>query len=97
MAAFFTPPETAIRICITASFEARVKRIANREGMTYEMANQETKIREETERKRFLDLYDIDINDLSKYDVIINNDRLTENQTYELCHSIALHALRNLD
>ncbi|MCH8906109.1 MAG: cytidylate kinase family protein [Candidatus Heimdallarchaeota archaeon] len=93
LAAFFTPTETAIRICITASKETRWKRIAKRDGKGFESARQETETRERTERQRFLDLYSIDVNDLSQYDVILNTDRLNEEQTFDLCKSIVEHAL----
>jgi len=84
LAAFFTPKDAALKICITASPNVRYKRIAKREKKSYQDAESETLIREKTEQKRFMDLYGIDINDLSEYDIIINTDRFNFEQTVKL-------------
>ncbi|MGD2201258.1 MAG: AAA family ATPase [Candidatus Bathyarchaeota archaeon] len=63
-----------LRIFLTAPLESRVKRIAYRENISLEEARRETQVRGESERERFLKYYDIDIRDLSIYDVILNTD-----------------------
>lgn len=93
LAIYFTSKETALKICITASPQIRWERIAKRENIDIEAAKEETEIREKSERQRYLSLYDIDVNDLSKYDIIINSDRLDETQTYELTLLIAKYKL----
>ncbi|MFH1180349.1 MAG: cytidylate kinase family protein [Candidatus Bathyarchaeota archaeon] len=61
-----------LRIYVTCPFEERVKRIAGREGRTLSEVEQETRVREDFEQHRYKEYYDIDLSDLSVYDVIIN-------------------------
>ncbi len=82
-----------IRICITASPQVRWKRISKREQTTLEKARNETIIREDVERERFKKLYNIDIDDMSVYDVIINSDRLDEEEVYDLVEVVVRHVL----
>ena len=96
LASHFSPLDTAIRICITASEEVRWQRIAKRDNISLEKAKKETDVREDAERNRFLSLYGIDVQDLSSYDIIIRNDRLNESETYKLCESIVTFVLNNL-
>ena len=63
-----------IKIFLTAPFEARVKRIADREGTSLEEAREATRLREEVERERFRTYYGVDICDLSIYDVVLNTE-----------------------
>ncbi|HDO20577.1 MAG: AAA family ATPase [archaeon GB-1845-036] len=67
-----------IKIYLTAPIEARAKRVAKRDKKTFEEALKEVKIREESNRKRYLKFYGIDLNDLSIYDIIINTDKWEE-------------------
>jgi len=60
---------------VTAPLEVRVERIAQRDGDPYEDALGETIKREKSERKRYKKLYNIDIQDLSIFDIILNTDK----------------------
>ncbi|MFW9851537.1 MAG: (d)CMP kinase [Candidatus Thorarchaeota archaeon] len=60
-------------IYVSAPFETRVERIAKRDNKTIEEVRVETITREESEKKRYKALYNIDISDLSIYDIIINS------------------------
>jgi cytidylate kinase len=84
LAAHFTPEDAKLKICITARPDIRYQRIASRENRSFEDAKQETTIREEAEFKRFKDLYNIDVNDMSCYDVVINSDRLNFEETVNI-------------
>lgn len=64
-----------LTIYITAPLKTRVQRIAERENRTKEEVKKETLMREESERHRYQKLYNIDISDLSIYDVIINTKK----------------------
>lgn len=86
--AAYKAPDADIRICITASPQVRWERIAKREGMSLEKARNETIIREDAERERFRTLYNIDIDDMTVYDVIFNTDRLTEEEVFELVNVV---------
>ena len=92
LAAYFTPKNAILKMSINASFETRCKRIAARDNHTLQEATSETKTREKSERKRFLDLYNIDINDDTVYDIIINSDRMSEEETYQMAKSIVLRS-----
>jgi cytidylate kinase len=61
-----------IKIYLWTPFEERVKRIAKREGRNIENVILETRRREESERERFLQYYNIDTADLSVYDIVLN-------------------------
>lgn len=93
LAAYFTPPDTLLKICITASPEIRWKRIAKRDNNDLEMAKSETLTREKSEHNRYFKLYQIDVWDTSIYDIIINTDRLDVEQTYLLCKIIVQHVI----
>lgn len=66
--------EPHIRIFLTTPLEARIRRIANREGIGLEEARAETLMRAESERQRFKDYYGVDIDDMTIYDVVLNTD-----------------------
>jgi cytidylate kinase len=63
-----------IKIFLTAPFEARVRRIADRDCASIGEAREVTRLREEVERDRFRKYYGIDIYDLSIYDVVLNTE-----------------------
>jgi cytidylate kinase len=63
-----------LRIFVRCPFEVRVRRIADREGREYDEVEQETRAREELEQRRYHDYYDVDISDLTIYDVILNTN-----------------------
>ncbi|MFA9517572.1 (d)CMP kinase [Halopenitus sp. H-Gu1] len=64
-----------VRIWLDAPLEVRAARIADREGKDVDRAREETRRREESESKRYLEYYDIPIEDLSIYDVVYNTSR----------------------
>jgi cytidylate kinase len=63
-----------IKLFLTTPFEARVRRIAEREAFSFEEARRETLTRSKSERERFMRYYGIDITDLTIYDVVLNTD-----------------------
>jgi cytidylate kinase len=69
-----------IRICLTAPLEERLRRIAERDGVPLEVAKRETMAREVYERDRFLRYYQVDIEDLSPYNIILDTS-LTDIKT----------------
>lgn len=64
-----------LRIWIAASAECRAQRIAERESVDFESARAETVLRERSESARYKKYYDIDIFDLSIYDLVINSEK----------------------
>ncbi len=61
-----------LSIWLKAPLEIRVQRIAQREKKSYERALDETRLREKSEAKRFLEIYNIDVFDLDIYDLILD-------------------------
>ena len=66
------------RFWLDAPLSVRGERIADREEKSVAEARAVTKRREQSEAKRYADLYDIDIHDLSIYDAAINTARWGE-------------------
>ena len=73
----------ALKIYIDASPEVRMSRIGVREGETVEEACAKTVDRQKSEAKRYKMYYDIDIEDKSVYDLVINTDDLDPDQVVE--------------
>lgn len=61
-----------LRIHLRCPLEERVRRIAEREGRALEEVERETRFREENELRRFRELYGVDLEDLSVYDLVVN-------------------------
>ena len=84
-----------LRIFLKTPFEARIRRISEREGITYEEAERETVSRSESEKERFQEYYGVDIADLSIYDNVLNTDlfepeatsRILKSQDEEYCNA----------
>jgi len=75
------------RIWITVSDEERAKRIQNREGGDYEDCLIRSIKRQMDDKERYLKLYDIDLDDLSPYNLIIDADEMDANDVFELVYS----------
>lgn len=73
----------ALKVYLDASPEVRVARIGGREDKDLTVAVEETRRRQESEAKRYLMYYGIDISDLSVYDLVINTDVLTPDEVLE--------------
>lgn len=65
-----------LRVWLDAPSSVRAARIADREGKSVEQARSETQARAESEALRYQEIYDIDIEDRSIYDLSINTARL---------------------
>ena len=62
-----------IKIYIKADLETRINRIAKRDGIDFNKALKETLERENNERERFKKFYGFDIDNISIYDLVIDN------------------------
>ena len=69
----------AFKIYLGASPEVRMSRIGVREGQSLEDAKKETVERQASEAKRYMMYYNIDINAMSVYDLVVNTDDLDPN------------------
>lgn len=84
LAAWIVSDLVDYRVLITAPLTLRVLRIASRDKIPVEKALRETIIRESFQRKRFMEFYGIDINDLSIFDLVINTKRIGVRETFEI-------------
>ncbi len=84
LAAWMAGDHADFKILLTAPLDVRVKRIAQRDGRDFEEALHETRVREEIERERYLEFYEIDITDLSIYDLIINTEKFDVEGVYSI-------------
>uniref|UniRef100_A0A7C3UCA3 Cytidylate kinase n=1 Tax=Geoglobus ahangari TaxID=113653 RepID=A0A7C3UCA3_9EURY len=73
-----------LKVWIYCKADIRYGRIAKREKKPIEVVRAETKLREESERKRYLKIYGIDIDDLSVYHLAINSEKFNPDQIVEI-------------
>jgi len=79
-----------LKVLLKTDLRIRAERISKREAKLPEDAMQETRVREESEARRYKMYYNIDINDCSVYDVVVDTGRFNEQGTL----SIVLAAVR---
>jgi cytidylate kinase len=72
LAAWMTKNISDINILLITDEEIRLNRIVQRENLPYEAVKEETLSRETSEIMRFKKLYNIDLNDYSIYDIVLN-------------------------
>jgi len=75
----------AFKVWIHADQDIRVKRITEREGEPLSEVGEKVEKRERSERKRYMEYYDIDLADRSIYDIIIDSG---ENSPEEVVEAI---------
>ncbi|MBD3192251.1 MAG: AAA family ATPase [Candidatus Heimdallarchaeota archaeon] len=92
LAAWMTRDFSDFNIYVTATFETRVNRIAERDDKDYAEARQETTSRKKSEVQRFKELYNIDIENLDIYDMILSTERLSR----EVCINILVAACKEI-
>ena len=62
-----------LKIMLKTDVGVRTRRIAGRENISHQQAMHETMVRQESEAKRYMEYYDIDITDLTLYDLVIES------------------------
>lgn len=67
-----------LKVLLKTDLRTRAERISKRESKLLEDAIQETRIREESEARRYKMYYNIDINDFSDYDLVVDTGRFNE-------------------
>ena len=71
----FFVPDADLKIWLKAPVEVRARRIAAREGITYEEALSAMKSRERSENNRYEQYYGINLDDFSIYDLVIDSSK----------------------
>ncbi|TFG33283.1 cytidylate kinase [Candidatus Thorarchaeota archaeon] len=75
LAAWMAGEHSDLNILLIAPVEVRIKRIAARDGTDFEFAKRETIAREGSEKARYFEYYNVDISNLSIYDLILNTGK----------------------
>jgi len=73
----------AFRVYLGASPEVRIRRVGLRDGESLEEVYRHTIERQSSEAKRYKMYYDIDIEDTSVYDLILDTDELDPDQVVD--------------
>lgn len=71
------------RVYLDVSLATRAKRIAKRDSMSEKEALKHVTERDNGNRKRYLDVYNIDIFDRKKFDLIVKNENSTPEEIVE--------------
>jgi len=97
LAAHFVPH--AIKIFLIGDLSVRAKRITKkREAESFtevDTAIKTTKLREETNRKRWLKFYNFDFLDKKNYDLVVDTTDLNENEVFDKVISYVEKQLKN--
>lgn len=83
-----------LKIYLTVPLEVGALRISRRDGKPFEEALREVKLREESNRRRYLKIYGYDIADLSVYDLVINTDKWSKEFLLEAVVNMVKSALK---
>jgi len=73
-----------LKILLKTDQKVRAERISQRESKLFEDALHETRIREESEARRYRKYYNVDINDLSVYHLIVDTGKFDEQGTFSI-------------
>ena len=84
-----------VKVYVTAPLEVRVSRIAARDGISVEEAARETLRREMLHRKRFIEYYGVDIEDLSIFDLVVDTSKAGVDEIYEVIKTFVVNVLRS--
>ncbi|WP_188603054.1 (d)CMP kinase [Vulcanisaeta souniana] len=84
-----------VRIYLKADTKVRAQRLSARDGKPATEAISEIRIREESNRRRYLTIYGIDINDLSPFDLVIDTTYIDADQVVDLVYKYVYSVLQN--
>lgn len=62
-----------LRVCLTAGLSERARRVAERDEISKEQAIRLVSQRQESEKRRYLEIYGINIADMEVYDLVVNS------------------------
>lgn len=77
-----------LKIYLHASLEERARRVSERDRISYEEAMEKIKKREESNKKRYKEIYGIDISDLSVMDFLINTSKFKKEEVAKILISV---------
>lgn len=89
--------EADLKIWLDAPLRVRVERVARREKKPYDIAFMETVEREKQNKKRYLNLYSIDIDDRSIYNLVIDTSKWYPDGVFEIVKAAIDHLVLDGD
>jgi len=92
ISAYFLEPDFSV--WLTAPLDVRATRVSHRENISFDEAKKRITEREASEKKRYREFYKIDLDDLSRYDIILNTGKFDVNVMVEIISS-AINNLSN--
>jgi cytidylate kinase len=95
LSAWIAGKDADIKIFLSASDETRFRRIASRDGVSLQEAENLTIRRERLERARYKRYYDIDIRDLSIYDIVLNTESLPVESNIAILEMVVREYINN--
>ncbi|MFB6491200.1 MAG: (d)CMP kinase [Thermoproteus sp. AZ2] len=84
LTAWIVRPYADLCIYLKGSPEVRARRVALRDGRSYEEALREITEREELNRRRYKQIYNIDITDLSLFELVLDTTYLSQNDVVRI-------------
>jgi len=84
----FSKHPNTINILVIASKEDRVKRVMEREGVSYEEALKDVEIRDANEKERFKKLYNVELWNIYDFHVILNTSKLSKEESIKIAIEI---------
>ena len=76
-----------LRVWIDTSDEERARRVQNREGGSFEKRLTESTDRQSADKERYRSLYDIDLDEMMPYNLVVNANNLTAEEVFSLVNS----------
>jgi len=81
--------DSELKIFLITPMNIRVKRVMERDNIsTIEKAMQQIRVREESERKRYMKIYGFDFEDFDNYDLILNSANFTKETLADIVSGI---------
>ena len=76
-----------LRVWVDTSDEERARRVQNREGGSFEQRLTESAARQSADKERYRALYDINLDEMTPYNLVVNADNLTADGVFSIVKS----------
>ncbi len=88
LAGWMAGDKAGLKIFLTAPEEVRIRRIAERDSVEFEKAKAQTVLRDKAEREKYKKYYNIDITDISIYDLVMDTSLLPLEESIKILKNI---------
>ena len=94
LAAWMVKDYADVKIYLKADINTRARRLASRDGLTFDRALAEISAREASNRRRYLAIYGIDIGDLTPFDLVVDTTYIDAGQVFNIVYQYVVNVLR---